>query len=311
MPSSSPIVDVPTGPLQSEQLKKSGSWVELIQPKKPPSFHPPTVSNGKTLVKPPRAVCEAGIKVWEDCLIGTFVDEDDAPNYGRIVSMANRIWGRKCQITIIGYGKNTYLFKIPDLVTQNWVLNSRPRHVAHKTLVMRKWVADFKGLQKENKKLPIWLKLWGVPMDLFIPEGLGYVASSIGVPLSLEKATEKCAHIEFAKVCVEVDIDVTTSLPKGIIVDDEEGFPSEIVKVEYPWLPVTCTKCHRRGHVSSAYKGKELVEPIKRKEWIPITKKKDVQTNSSPVKVPEVKAHVQEVPAATIFFHCTFCYWPS
>lgn len=46
--------------------------------------------------------------------------------------------------------------------------------------------------------------LRGVPLELLTPYGLSCIASAIGSPLSLDKATEQCRRVHFARVCVEV-----------------------------------------------------------------------------------------------------------
>ncbi|GLT59274.1 hypothetical protein SLA2020_367870 [Shorea laevis] len=112
----------------------SGSWASVAKnSSKSPAFHPPILENRKLKVKLPRAVREEGIKLWEDCLIGTFID-DDVPNYGRILSMANRVWGRRGSVSVTSLGAKSFLFKIPDSGTRSWVLNSGPWHVANKNL---------------------------------------------------------------------------------------------------------------------------------------------------------------------------------
>ncbi|GLT31156.1 hypothetical protein SLA2020_059140 [Shorea laevis] len=93
------------------------------------------------MVKLPCAVWDEGVKSWEDCLISTFYT--DPPNYGCILHMANRVWGRKCSITVTRWGNNSFLFKIPDPARRMWILSLGPWHVAHNTFTMRKGELEF------------------------------------------------------------------------------------------------------------------------------------------------------------------------
>ncbi|CAK7355677.1 unnamed protein product [Dovyalis caffra] len=68
-----------------------------------------------------------------------------------------------------------------------------------------------------GKIIPIWVKLWGTPMQLLSREGLSRIASASGVPLFMDTATQYSKIISFAKVCVQVDI--TTKLLDDIKVD--------------------------------------------------------------------------------------------
>ncbi|GLT57600.1 hypothetical protein SLA2020_305610 [Shorea laevis] len=100
--------------------------------------------------------------------------------------------------------------------------------------------------------MQIWVKIWGIPMTLYTPQGLGYVASAIGVPVCLDKATEERVHINYAQVCVEVDTDKVANLPSSIPIDGVNQQPIELL-FEYPWLPVKCGNCKKEGHLKRDY----------------------------------------------------------
>lgn len=68
-------------------------------------------------------------------------------------------------------------------------------------------------------------------MELFTHEGLACIANAVGVPLYLDKSTEQCRRIDIAKVCVEVERDV--SLPASIEVNIE-GIGLISINVDYP-----------------------------------------------------------------------------
>ncbi|GLT52711.1 hypothetical protein SLA2020_260350 [Shorea laevis] len=267
------------------------SWAAVTKSvSKPLNFHPHVLDNGKLRVKVPRAIRDEGIKLWEDCLIGTFMG--DAPSYGHILSMANRIWGKRCHISVTGLNNNSFLFKIPDPSTRAWVLNSGPWHVAHKTLVMRKWEPNYKEFKQDPKRMPIWVKLWDVPMDLFSVESLCYIASGIGVPLALDKATEDRTRVDFAKVCVEIEVANAQDLPEIIPVDTED-FPSVDIRVEYPWLPATCSSCKKKRHTSRNCKTKKPKPKTYRKEWV------EVAGKNKPTQAPGIILEPNQVAIST------------
>ncbi|KAL0439770.1 UNVERIFIED_CONTAM: LINE-1 reverse transcriptase [Sesamum latifolium] len=74
--------------------------------------------------------------------------------------------------------------------------------------------------------------------------GLSTVASGIGRPLYPDAITCACTRLDFARVCVMLDI--SSTLPKHIVimVPKEDGSESACkVDVEYEWLPPKCTTC--------------------------------------------------------------------
>ncbi|GLU15982.1 hypothetical protein SLE2022_324330 [Rubroshorea leprosula] len=69
---------------------------------------------------------------------------------------------------------------------------------------------------------------------IYTPQGLGYIASAIWVPVSLDKATEQLAQLKFSQIFVEVDLDKAHVLPESASVDlDDESVE---VLFEYPLL---------------------------------------------------------------------------
>ncbi|CAK7336446.1 unnamed protein product [Dovyalis caffra] len=51
-------------------------------------------------------------------------------------------------------------------------------------------------------------------MELLNRQGLSYIASGIGIPLCMDKATKQQKRLSFAKVCIEVDI--AAKLPNSL-----------------------------------------------------------------------------------------------
>ncbi|XVF56289.1 hypothetical protein PTKIN_Ptkin06aG0107100 [Pterospermum kingtungense] len=111
--------------------------------------------------------------------------------------------------------------------------------------------------------MPVWLHLGDVPLELFTPDGLSYIASAVGNPLYTDRVTANRERVAFAKVCVEVDAD--SIIPTMIEVLMPEGNIVEIT-VEVPWLLVKCTNCKIFGHGDRFCPQK----PKTMQEWRPV-----------------------------------------
>ncbi|KAL2237532.1 UNVERIFIED_CONTAM: hypothetical protein Sindi_0944900 [Sesamum indicum] len=88
-----------------------------------------------------------------------------------------------------------------------------------------------------------------LPMEFWTTKGLSTVASGVGKPLYLDAITRACTRLDFARVCVMID--VTQTLRKRIIImnpDEDGGETPGKVDVEYEWLPPKCTDCVTLGH---------------------------------------------------------------
>ncbi|XP_011100880.1 uncharacterized protein LOC105178995 [Sesamum indicum] len=94
--------------------------------------------------------------------------------------------------------------------------------------------------------------------------GLSTVASGIGKPLFPDAITRACTRLDFARVCVMLD--VSSTLLKHIIImtPDEEGgeIPCKI-DVEYEWLPHKCTNCMTLGHLAKDCTLNKSSKPVK------------------------------------------------
>lgn len=123
--------------------------------------------------------------------------------------------------------------------------------------------ASVPGISHEklsSSKIPLWLNLRGIPMELFTNEGISHIASGVGVSLLMNKATELKNRLSFARFSIEVDLIAT--LPSSINVEIEDFGGLEVV-VDYPLKPKFCTICREIGHGDKfCHNSKEVWKPI-------------------------------------------------
>ena len=111
------------------------------------------------------------------------------------------------------------------------------------------------------KKLPVWIHLRNVPLELFTQKGLSYIASVLGNPLYMDRITANKQRLAFAKICVEIE--ASLEIPK--IIELEMGNGSIVsAHVEVPWYPPKCSRCSIIGHIDKAcpYKPVETVAKV-------------------------------------------------
>ena len=131
-------------------------------------------------------------------------------------------------------GPNLFIVQLPNEKTRDRVLESGPWHFQNKLLIVRKWEPGLKTLEFNMEKLPIWVQLGNVPLELFTQDGLSYIASAIGNPLYMDKFMSGQSRLSFAKVCVEIE--AAFDIPRYIDVQMcDDSYVS--VSVEVPWFP--------------------------------------------------------------------------
>ncbi|XP_039003142.1 CBL-interacting protein kinase 2-like [Hibiscus syriacus] len=149
------------------------------------------------------------------------------------------------RIQVSPAGNNIFIFSFSNESAREWVLEHGPWHVHNKPLILRKWEPNLKSLSFNLSKIPVWVQLYNVPLELFSRAGLSYIASAIGVPISMDSITAAKSRLEFAKVCVEIGVKDT--IPKHINIVLKDGQTTSI-SVEVPWLPQSCRRCNVFGH---------------------------------------------------------------
>ncbi|XP_031373156.1 uncharacterized protein LOC116188132 [Punica granatum] len=203
-------------------------------------FHSPVEVGGRKIAKPPREVIERGKNQWQNCLIGWFVGS--TPDFKQVTSTVNMLWENTVRVSTRG---QLYIFKFSDGETLNWVLESGPWHVGHIPLILQRWCTELSVGKADFRKIPVWVILRNIPMHLYDCTGISYIASVVGKPLYMDKGTAQQTHLDFAKVCVEIDFE--DEIPAEIMLDCGDDFVVGI-SVSIPWVPEKCSKCRVFGH---------------------------------------------------------------
>ena len=84
------------------------------------------------------------------------------------------------------------------------------------------------------ERVPIWVRLYNIPTEFWTVEGVGCVASVIGVPIQSDTPPEDAPKLSYAQVCVEVN--VHDKLPDTIDLEVDEH-RVVVIRVEYAWRP--------------------------------------------------------------------------
>ncbi|PWA98935.1 hypothetical protein CTI12_AA014150 [Artemisia annua] len=104
-----------------------------------------------------------------------------------------------------------------------------------------KWSPDVSLDKIEHDKIPIWIKMFNVPLEAWNNKGISALASSVGKPMIMDKMTaEMCMNAsgKFAYARVLVEVDAKKGLKDRIEIQYKNAQQSVVrtryVKVEYP-----------------------------------------------------------------------------
>ncbi|PWA36552.1 zinc knuckle CX2CX4HX4C [Artemisia annua] len=103
----------------------------------------------------------------------------------------------------------------------------------------------------QGAKIPLWVRIYNVPLEAWNMEGISRIASRIGTPLIMDKVTTTMcekgySRASYARVLVEV------VAAKGTVHSVEIWYRklnrSMCLKVEYAWQPLLCSHRCVFGH---------------------------------------------------------------
>ncbi|KAF6163927.1 hypothetical protein GIB67_024782 [Kingdonia uniflora] len=208
------------------------------------SFIKPDIVDGKNAIKVGPDEFKENIKTSSLYLVGCFVGKRLA--YPFVKETLTKLWdiGGDFEMTI--QGLNMFFFKFSNPEDRQKVLEKGALHIASRVFLIREW-RPFIEMETTNfTSIPVWVILRNIPHHMRSIEGMSRIASTLGVPMHLDKFTEE--HISttsFARVCIELH--ASCEYPSTIpIFYGDEGIAH--IQCEYPWIPLRCTFCTLFGH---------------------------------------------------------------
>ncbi|KAL2231098.1 UNVERIFIED_CONTAM: hypothetical protein Sindi_1704200 [Sesamum indicum] len=183
------------------------------------SYVAPTIQNGEVVVRPTLDTIRNGSTRWRTTAVGYFLGKRQY--YHHVKEFALSVWPglREVTATIHGF----FFFQFKTVAHMEEIIEGGPWLFQGQPIVLQKWVPGMVMRKLKHTQVPVWIKLRHLPVELWTEEGLSIVASSIGKPLYPDAITRACTRLDFARVCVMLD--VHSKIHKHIIImaPNEEG----------------------------------------------------------------------------------------
>ncbi|GJS69861.1 zinc knuckle CX2CX4HX4C containing protein [Tanacetum coccineum] len=123
-------------------------------------------------------------------------------------------------------------------------------------IILKKWSMSTSLLKQELTRIPIWVELHDVPLQVFEEDDISLIATFIGKPIMLDSYTssmckDSWGRSSFARCLTEVnsEVDLVDVVTIGIPSLTGDDFTKETIRVEYEWRPPKCDECKIFGHV--------------------------------------------------------------
>ncbi|KAL0444859.1 UNVERIFIED_CONTAM: hypothetical protein Slati_2208600 [Sesamum latifolium] len=209
----------------------------------------PTSQNGEVIVRPSLNMIRDGSKRWVHTAVGYFLGKK--PYFYHIDEFARTNWPGLKDVTATASG--FFFFRFQSEVAMTEIIEGGPWLFQGQPIVLQRWQPGMALRKLKHTEVPVWIKLKHLPIEYWTEEGLSVVASGIGKPLYPDAITKACTRLDFARVCVMLNI--ASKLPKHIVILAPTAEGGEIpckVDVEYEWVPKKCVTCMSLGHSASS-----------------------------------------------------------
>ncbi|KAJ9535826.1 hypothetical protein OSB04_un001017 [Centaurea solstitialis] len=201
----------------ADLLKKSAN---LVCGKGKLTYYPPVVTElGTRRAIIPDELIQKQASEWALTLAGYFIGK--RPAFPFVQYHARRMWKKYGLTDVILSDQGYFFFKF----------NSD------------------QGLNFVFENVPLWVNIYGLPLDVWDYEIISRIASVIGEPVSVDRYTDemcetKSGRANFARVLVNVSADYELSSDiDAIILSKLRKF-----KTEFLWKPKRCSHCKVFGH---------------------------------------------------------------
>nr|GEV23295.1 hypothetical protein [Tanacetum cinerariifolium] len=118
-----------------------------------------------------------------------------------------------------------FSFQFSSVQELDAMFENGPWFIKNNSLILKKWHPDENLLKEDVSIVPVWVKLYDVPVTAFSEDGLSAIATKLAD--------------------VELKDNIVMAMPKIT----REGHYICDVRVEYEWKPSRCASCKVFGHI--------------------------------------------------------------
>ncbi|XP_045791366.1 uncharacterized protein LOC123886072 [Trifolium pratense] len=233
-------------PVLSPQRKSFAQALQNVCDVLVGNFPKPCLKGKRLSIKIPEDSYKAGLDRCKNNLHGRLImAKGDKPlRLHEIREKLTKAWApvNKWQITPLGKGFYEFYFQNCEDLNRVWSIgtwNLKPG-----LLRLSAWSSDFKPENLKVTNAQIWIRIYGLPQEYWMPTTLFSIAFGIGTPLSLDEATKQRTMGHFARILV--DVNLAEELHYQILVE-REGY-AFFVDIDYENLPYFCEHCCCIGH---------------------------------------------------------------
>ncbi|XP_061363633.1 uncharacterized protein LOC133307191 [Gastrolobium bilobum] len=152
-------------------------------------------------------------KQWRKALIIKLLGKRMGARF--LMARVIRMWNLMGVYEVIDMDNGYLVVRFQEDSDYNHVLYEGPWIVADHYLTVQRWRPLFNSYDDQLKKLAVWIRIPGLPLELYTTKNLWKIGSIFGRTLKIDKNSirrneygdgDVTERAKFARICVEVDL---------------------------------------------------------------------------------------------------------
>ncbi|KAL4590681.1 hypothetical protein LXL04_003621 [Taraxacum kok-saghyz] len=208
-------------------------------------------------VEMPVADIIKGSEPFNTTLYGYFIEK--RVNYFNVNKYAMSKWKQFGIEEVMVNEEGFYFFRFSSEQGVIGVLEGGPWLIFTNPIIIRRWTTGLNLSKSEHNSIPVWVKVFNVPLEYWNGTGLNHIAWEIGKPLEVDSWTANMCDSHwgrpaFMRILMEMSAEKEWLKELNVFSIDMmtgERLQSKC-KVEYAWTPSKCSHCKVFGHRDSS-----------------------------------------------------------
>ncbi|CAI9274222.1 unnamed protein product [Lactuca saligna] len=130
-----------------------------------------------------------GCSPFKTTLYGYFIDKH--VNFFNVNKFAHNMWKKYGLEEVMVNDEGIYFFRFSTEQGMISVLEGGVWMIFYSALVVRRWTTGVSSAKDQHDKVPVWVKIYNVPLEYWNGTGLSHIAWEIGKPLDVDAHTAK------------------------------------------------------------------------------------------------------------------------
>ncbi|KAI9079079.1 hypothetical protein K1719_038918 [Acacia pycnantha] len=158
-----------------------------------------------------------------------------------LIDRVRRMWRPRQPLKVVPLSHEFYIVSFSSMEDRDYALYEGPWMIDDHYLLVQWWRPNFNPQKADcQRKIAVWVRIPDLPMEFCTVEALGIIGNMIGKMIKIDRSTSIYDKGEFARICVEVDLQQPL-LPAFTALGEDK-------QLVYEGLHLVCFRCGLYGH---------------------------------------------------------------